>query len=138
MLAGATVVVCSTTVVIMIVPRHKIPREVVPGPARHDPTVPYFLTIYLSRVALVMMSGVCAQVLNWDLRPVTIYDFVRAFCAILPAVRAAAWSPSSSSSREEDREDMEQLVDGAEEIADLSSCGAFGVRTSFLFPRMWK
>lgn len=77
-----------------------------------------------------------AQVLNWDLRPVTIYDFVRAFCSLLPAARAAKCS-SSSSSRDQDREDMGQLVVGAEEIADLSACGAFlCLRARLLSPRV--
>lgn len=37
---ATTVVVCSTTVVVLIVPRHKIWRGVAPGYARHDRTVP--------------------------------------------------------------------------------------------------
>lgn len=62
----------------------------------------------------------------------TIYDFVRAFCAILPAARAVACSPPLST-REEDREDMEELIDGAAEIADLSASGACGVCLSVWF-----
>lgn len=62
------------------------------------------------------------QVLNWDLRPVTIYDFVRAFCDLIPP---ASGTPTSLGTRRDESE-VDELRVGAEEIADLSTCGKYG------------
>lgn len=59
------------------------------------------------------------QVLNWDLRPVTIYDFVRSFCDLLST------RTGSSTTMRQGRGDVKELRIGAEEIADLSACGEF-------------
>lgn len=83
--------------------------------------------------------------LNWDLRPVTVYDFVRAFCALLvpgarskssAAAAAAAGTPLSQpqprpsvgvtlQAKENKEKELERLRIGAEDVADLASFGAF-------------
>ena len=103
------------------------------------------------------------QVLNWDLRPVTVYDFVRAFCALLiPGAGSMASSASASASaapgtcrghsepnakpsvavgaavtlqaKEDKEKELERLRKGAEDIADLAS---FGTLILSLFLCMW-
>lgn len=64
------------------------------------------------------------QVLKWDLRPATVYDFVRAFCALLPSAPSTG-APVTLSSKEDKEDELEQLRVGAEEIADLSASGAY-------------
>lgn len=76
--------------------------------------------------------------LNWDLRPVTVYDFVRAFCnLLLPGGESSGASGSSSAgtgssgvavtlqSKEEKEKELERLRVGAEDIADLASFGGW-------------
>ncbi|CAB1119525.1 unnamed protein product [Ectocarpus sp. CCAP 1310/34] len=73
-------------------------------------------------------------VLNWDLRPVTVYDFVRAFCALLVQGEGSSHAAAASTSgvggasvsvslqaREEKKEELERLGVWAEDIADLAS-----------------
>ncbi|CAN0565134.1 unnamed protein product [Ectocarpus sp. 12 AP-2014] len=74
------------------------------------------------------------KVLNWDLRPGTVYDFVRAFCALLVQGEGSSHAAAASASggggasvsvslqaREEKKEELERLCVWAEDIADLAS-----------------
>ncbi|CAN0453174.1 unnamed protein product, partial [Hapterophycus canaliculatus] len=92
---------------------------------------------------LLHMEMSLLEVLNWDLRPVTVYDFVRAFCNLLlpggvvrepsspsgPSSAAAATAAASGSfgvavtlqSKEEKEKELDRLRVGAEDIADLAS-----------------
>lgn len=83
------------------------------------------------------------KVLNWDLRPPTVYDFVRTFCALLvPGAGGGAPNDQLSEqqqqqqplkpvvavtlqAKEEKEKELERLRFGAEDIADLASFGAF-------------
>ena len=54
----------------------------------------------------------------------TVYDFVRAFCDLLPSTNeSSSGMPSTLLSKEDEAEEAERLRAGAEEIADLSSNG---------------
>lgn len=67
-----------------------------------------------------------AQALNWELRPVTVYDCIRGFCSLLVETSRAGGSTSSSLALKEEKEkQVDQLRLLAEEIADLSLDGEF-------------
>ncbi|CAM9876847.1 unnamed protein product, partial [Ectocarpus sp. 6 AP-2014] len=83
---------------------------------------------------LLVMEMSLLKVLNWDLRPVTVYDFVRAFCALLVQGEASSHAAAASASggggvsvsvslqaREEKKEELERLRVWAEDIAALAS-----------------
>ncbi|CAN0299215.1 unnamed protein product [Ectocarpus sp. 12 AP-2014] len=83
---------------------------------------------------LLVMEMSLLKVLNWDLRPGTVYDFVRAFCALLVQGEGSSHAAAASASggggasvsvslqaREEKKEELERLCVWAEDIADLAS-----------------
>ncbi|CAM9101675.1 unnamed protein product [Scytosiphon promiscuus] len=83
---------------------------------------------------LLLMEMSLLKVLNWDLRPVTVYDFVRAFCNLLLPGGAGGDANAVASSgsfgggaavtlqcKEEKEKELDRLRVGAEDIADLAS-----------------